>query len=192
MKLKQYRLLIESPEYPNGIIVESLTNRKDNHLYKIITDGWESIRTIHALQIENRPTVWEEITEEETKKEFLKVGDTYYYFDEQGSISETIYRGAPHYSYDDDRIKNNNYFKIKEAAEHELIRRRGMSGRWKPDEGMKYYYYSIHNKINHNLFSRDSAIMKHHLFLGNCHCTEQEALEWGKTFWPSWQYLLDN
>lgn len=181
-KLKRYKLLIDSPHIPKGTIVEFDSNMC---VYVVVLGG---IIRFTPQQIENRPEVWEEITEEEEQdvNKYLpfqpKEGKHYWYVDKIcGMICECIA---------DDSDGRHNVFSTKEAAEYEKLRQESMGKRWKPQTNEQYFYYIFRNsEADYNTWTNYETDLRRY-FIGNVHKTKEEAEEWGKKYGEAWRVLL--
>ena len=138
-------------------------------------------------QVENRPEVWEEITEKEEQEvnEYLpfqpKEGEEYWYVDRYGDICQN--KAC-------DSCGRHNVFRAKEAAEYEKLRQQSVSNRWKPKNNEAYFMYDFETKNFRNYTYQDSPVHQYLYFIGNIHKTKEEALQWGKMYEEAWRILL--
>lgn len=111
---KKYRLLIDSPEYPNGTIA---TQDPDGDYFVIFGEENTGVRQyLNKMQIENRPEVWAPIEEPKPsfKKWMAEHRRLYFYTGDDGGVHEAIESCNPISSY---RYLTGNYFQTREEAE---------------------------------------------------------------------------
>ena len=181
--MKKYKLLIESP----GIAKGSVVMQNDAGFYEIRHE-LSMYRTIFPdSQVENRPEVWEEITEKEEQEvnEYLpfqpKEGEEYWYVDRYGDICQN--KAC-------DSCGRHNVFRAKEAAEYEKLRQQSVSNRWRPKYNEGYYVYDYETGCIDDDRWVDGNSDLTNCLIGNAHRTEEEALRWGKMYSEAWKVLL--
>jgi len=165
--MKKYSLLIDSPEYPKG--TKAIFNEEDGtyDLHTIdSTDPLENekgfIACLAPWQVENRPTVWErllhtecqegrnctesaeereEITEEQDKEEWPKEDQECFILSDYGSIDQYFYHKAYHGQM---LLEAASLFPTREAAATELLLRKLMVKRYRPQRNDRYYRWDFY------------------------------------------------
>lgn len=112
---KKYRLLIDSPEYTKGTII---SKKPTHNLYYVDGNTPDTGPCFRPEAVENRPTIWHEITEPEPKQSFkswrAKNGCGYWYISGYGDIFLYTEQNNDRSDY---RYLTGNYFQTREEAE---------------------------------------------------------------------------
>lgn len=121
------------------------------------------------------------------KADKFTMRETYYYIDSIDAIN--IDEWCNTYS-DKARIKANNCFKTKEAAEMELLRRESMANRWIPtDKSEMFYWWDIegHSVITGLVSHSFLAVMS---IIGAVHPTKEACKAWADKYAKAWEEIL--
>ena len=190
--MKQYKLLVDSPDLPKG----SIATQADDGLYDVIyPDG--GIIPLKPQQIENRPEVWGLVEEKGEEKSDYKphpyrpfypgdgilcwyVGDTGYVIRMKMSFSTAymynrVYKGV---------------FPTEEGAKMENLRREARAKCWFPNKGDVCYAYDMEmEEVVEYPYSGDDIDAKY-VSMGNVHRTAEGALEWKEKYLEAFTCLL--
>ena len=118
-------------------------------------------------------------TEEKQKRFMPKVGEVYYYINADGYIltitnTELI--------FDKNCYIMGNMFRTKKETELHKLRLISMAEKWLPEDGKKYFYYDHEDgKVYPQTFRVNNMGAVGNYHMGNCHKTEEQAKEWGRT-----------
>ena len=118
---KKYKLLINnSPEFPPNTIA---TEVDTDGVKTYVVQYHNGSRFLHASSVENRPTIWHEITEPEPKQSFKRWraenGCGYWYISGYGDIFLYTEQNNDRSDY---RYLTGNYFQTREEAEFHKAR----------------------------------------------------------------------
>lgn len=189
---KQYKLLVETADFPQGIIIESedLETPDEEAIMYIYTAPDRTTHMFKPWQVENRPTVWELIEDEKVENEYLPfipvLRETYWFATADGQTSSMR---NDMMATDKNRITL-GVFRTEQGAKYEALRRESVSKRWKPSEDDFFYYYDFEEKkiYQDSAFSLHSDITDY--LIGNTHKTEQDAAHWADKYSIAWRVLL--
>lgn len=188
---KQYKLLVETANFPKGIIIESedLETPDEEAIMYIYTAPDKTTHLFKPWQVENRPTVWQLIEEEKVENEYLPffpaLGQKYWFISSTGKVESDTVCGHP---VDTLRVTNSVVFRTEQGARYEALRRESMSKRWKPKNGERYFAYDFDGSVVEDVVFGLHSYSDY--FLGNCHQRAEEARKYGELFGKAWEVLL--
>ena len=108
-----------------------------------------------------------------------KVGEEYYFLSAEGDILTETYTNE---YFDKNCYKIGNMFRTKEEAELYILRLISMAEKWLPEDGEEYFFYHIVvSEVYSERFRVNNMGAVGNYHIGNCHKTEEQAEEWGRT-----------
>jgi len=191
--MKQYKLLVETAEYPKGTIIEHVSKGDEtSNTYNVkLPDGTIFMSQFFTGQIENHPEVWE-LMEDKSKphpyRPFVpKKGEEYWYTSNFGTPIDSIYRNKEY----EHLYFPQGVFPTEKGARMEALRREARAKCWVPNKGDDYYAYNIdaEEAIDHQYLGDDDCDLSY-VSMGNVHRTKQEALEWKEKYLEAFTCLL--
>jgi hypothetical protein len=190
--MKEYKLLVDSPDLPKG----SIAIQADDGLYDVIyPDG--GIIPLKPQQIENRPEVWGLVEEKGEEKSDYKPHPyrpflpghekEFYYVAENGRVLKTTMSFSSPYMYG---LVFTGVFPTKEGAKMEALRREARAKCWFPNKGDVCYAYDMEmEEVVEYPYSGDDIDAKY-VSMGNVHRTAEGALEWKEKYLEAFTCLL--
>ena len=118
-------------------------------------------------------------TEEKQERFMPKVGEEYYFLSLGGDILTETYTNE---HFDQNCYAMGNMFEKKEEAGLHSIRLQSMAEKYLPEVGEKYFCYDHEDgKVYPQTFRVNNMGAVGNYHMGNCHQTEKQAEEWGRT-----------
>jgi len=107
------------------------------------------------------------------------VGEEYYFLNAEGDILAETYTNE---YFDKNCYAMGNMFRTEKEAKLHILRLISMANKWLPEDGKEYFFYNIGvREVHLNKFDRNNLEDIGNYHIGNCHDTEEQAEEWGRT-----------
>jgi len=118
-------------------------------------------------------------TEEKQKRFMPVIGCEYHYLSSEGEIETTTFTNT---FFHKGCYATGNMFETEEEAGLHSIRLQSMAEKYLPEVGEKYFCYDHEDgKVYPQTFRVNNMGAVGNYHMGNCHKTEEQAEEWGRT-----------
>jgi len=210
--MKQYKLLVETAEYPKGTIIEHVPKGDEtSNTYNVkLPDGTIFMSQFFTGQIENRPDIWERVHDDgdcwcgcrhiqfpHMEKQESKPHPYRPFYPGDGIlcwyVGDTGYVIRMKMSFSTAYMYNRVYkgvFPTEEGAKMENLRREARAKCWFPNKGDVCYAYDMEmEEVVEYPYSGDDIDAKY-VSMGNVHRTAEGALEWKEKYLEAFTCLL--